>query len=66
MLFFGGPFFDQKGLFTHGIPKKPANFNIQSCSQHISPHFLFLHMLCKSISQLTAAVFATFFSNSFF
>jgi hypothetical protein len=26
---FGGQFLAQKGLFTHGFPKKPANFNIQ-------------------------------------
>jgi hypothetical protein len=63
--FWGAIFLDQKGLFTHGIPKKLENFNMQSCSQHISPHCLFSHMLCKNISQLTTAVFATFFSSSF-
>jgi hypothetical protein len=45
---------------------KPAHFNIQSCSQHISPHFLFLHVLCKKIAQLLTGVFATFFQRSFF
>jgi hypothetical protein len=61
-----GPFLDQKGLFSHGIPKKHAIFFIQSCSQHISPHLLFLHMLCKKIAQLPTAVFATLFQTFFF
>jgi hypothetical protein len=60
-----GPFLDQKGLFSHGIPKKHANFIIQSRSQHISPHFLFLHMFCKKIAQLPTAVFATFLKTFF-
>jgi hypothetical protein len=47
-----GPFLGQKGLFSYGIPKKHANFIIQSCSQHISPHFLFLHRQVKFIYQL--------------
>jgi hypothetical protein len=31
MLFFGGLFWTER-CFFHGILKKPANFNIQSCS----------------------------------
>jgi hypothetical protein len=61
----GGLFLDRKGLFTHVIPKKPAHFNFQSCSQHISPHFLFSHMLCKNISQLSIAVLHLFFELFF-
>ncbi len=65
-LVFYGAFFGPKGAFSHGIPKKYTNFIIQSCSQHISPHLLFLHMLCKKIAQLPTAVFATFFRTLFF
>jgi hypothetical protein len=61
-----GPFLDQKGLFSHEISKNHANFIIQSYLQHISPHFLFLPMLCKKIAQLPTAVFATFFRTFFF
>jgi hypothetical protein len=28
---------------------KPANLNIFSCSQQISPRFLVIHMLCKKL-----------------
>jgi hypothetical protein len=40
-LFFFGP----KSAFFHGILKKLANFNIQLCSKHISPHLFVLHLL---------------------
>ncbi len=57
---FWGAFLYRKMLFPMKSFKKPANFNIPLCSQHIYPQFLFLHTLCKKIAQLTTAVFATF------
>jgi hypothetical protein len=63
---FYGAFLDQKGLFSHGTPNKHANFIIQSCSQHISPHFLILHMLCKKNCPAANSCFCNFFSNFFF
>ncbi len=65
-LVFSGAFFGPKGAFSHRIPKKHANFIIQSCSQHISLHFLFLHMLCKKNCPAANSCFCNFFSNIFF
>jgi hypothetical protein len=54
-----GPFLDRKWFFPMESLKNLQIFNIQACSQHISPYFWFLHMLCKKIAQ--TAVFATFY-----
>jgi hypothetical protein len=62
---FGGPFLDRKVFFFHGILKKRANFNIQSCSQHISPHFLIVPMLCKKLPSWQQ-LFLQLFLNIFF
>ncbi len=62
---FGGGFFGSKGAFSHWIPKKPANFTVWLCSQHISPHFLYLHMLCKQNCPADNNCFCNFFSNFF-
>jgi hypothetical protein len=62
----GGLFWTKRGFLPMESVKN-LQILIFSHVHNIFPlTFCFLHMLCKNISQLTTAVFATFFSNSFF